>query len=261
MQYGLYLSAAGLQAQQARQNVLSNNIANAQTAGFKRDLATMQARANAVVEDPRMAPYALPVVKDQGGGVFLAGAGIDLTPASLEKTGNRTDVALDGHGFFTVQGDKPGEKLLTRDGRFLLNRENVLVTANGGRPVLNAEGEPIKLVPSLPITISAKGRISQGDVDGGGGGGGVQLGLVDVPDARRLVKLGANVLTVDRPSALAELPALTSVQQGALEHSGVEPITEMVQMMEGQRAFEANARLITFQDQTLQQLNTIGRVA
>jgi flagellar basal body rod protein FlgG len=258
MIYGLYLSAAGLQAQQARQNVLSNNLANAQTAGFKRDLATMRARANAVDEDPRMAQYRLPILQDQGGGVLVTNGGIDLTPASLEKTANATDVALDGRGFFTVGGDRPGEKLLTRDGRFLLNNDGVLVTASGGRPVLSSEGEPIKLNPALPITISEKGLVSQGE---NGPGAGTRLGVVDVPDARRLRKLGSNVLTVDKPSAIRELPAETSVRQYSLENSGVEPVTEMVQMMEGQRAFEANARLITYQDQTLQQLNAIGRVA
>lgn len=260
MIYGLYLSAAGLQAQQARQNVLSNNLANAQTAGFKRDLATMQARANAVDEDPRMSRYRLPILQDQGGGVFASrGQGIDLTPASLESTGNPTDLALDGRGFFTVQGDLPGQKLLTRDGRFLLNSEGTLITANAGRPVLNADGEPIQLNPTLPITIDARGRISQGDAAPGGANG-MQLGVVDVPDPRRLLKLGANLLTVDRPAALAEIPPATTIRQGSLENSGVEPITEMIHMMEGQRAFEANARLITFQDQTLQQLNQVGRI-
>lgn len=256
MIYGLYLSAAGLQAQQARQNVLSNNLANAQTAGFKRDLATMRSRLNAVDEDPRMAQYRLPVVEDQGGGVFVTGGGIDLTPASLEKTGNATDLALDGRGFFTVSGDRPGEKLLTRDGRFLINSDGTLVTATGGRKVLNADGEAITLKPSLPVTVTTKGRITQGDA-----GEGVQLGLVDVADARRLRKVGSNVLTVDRVGAISEMPAGTSVRQHTLENSGVEPVAEMVQMMEGQRAFEANARLITYQDQTLQQLNMIGRVA
>ena len=112
MIYGLYLSAAGLQAQQARTEVISNNIANAGTTGFKRDLAVMRSRANAVDEDPKMAGYRMPVFDQQGGGVFPVNGGIDLSPSSLDKTGNATDVALTGSGFFTVQGDKPGQKLL-----------------------------------------------------------------------------------------------------------------------------------------------------
>ncbi len=84
MNYGLYISAAGLQAQELRQQVTSNNLANAGTHGFKRDLAIMQARANAVDEDPRMAAYRIPVLQDQGGGVFALGNGIDLSQATLE---------------------------------------------------------------------------------------------------------------------------------------------------------------------------------
>ena len=79
MLYGLYLSAAGMQAQETRQSVISNNIANAETTGFKRDLAVMQARANAVHEDSSMMKYSIPVLKDQGGGVNIAGLGMDLT--------------------------------------------------------------------------------------------------------------------------------------------------------------------------------------
>jgi len=260
MIYGLYLSAAGLQAQQARQEVLSNNIANAGTHGFKRDLAVMRARANAVDEDPSMAGYRLPIFDKQGGGVFPVNGGIDLSPASLDKTGNATDVALTGPGFFTVQGDKPGQKLLTRDGRFLLNNDGDLVTAGDNRAVLNADGEPIKLNPALKVVITPNGRITQADAAGNGAAG-VQLGVVNVSDPRSLRKVGSNLLTTTSPEALTSLPANSKVQQGYLEASGVEAIVEMVNMMEGQRAFEANARMITFQDQTLQQLNQIGRVA
>ncbi len=264
MIYGLYLSTAGLQAQQAKQNVIANNIANAQTVGFKRDLAVMRARANAVDEDPHMAAYRLPVVQDQGGGVNALNGGIDLRQGLLTSTGNKTDVALDGPGFFTVQGEQ-GEKLLTRDGQFLLNSEGILVTATSGRPVLSSTGEPIKLNPQLPVTINGQGQITQGDDTGGGGGGGgaaaMQLGLADVTDSRQLMKLGGNVMRVINPAALTPAPATTMVRQGHVEASGVDPMLEMVNMLEGQRAFDANAKMITFQDNSLQELNTIGRVA
>jgi flagellar basal body rod protein FlgG len=255
MLYGLYLSAAGLQAQEARQAVISNNLANADTMGFKRDLAVMQARQNATREDPQMMQYQLPVLKNQGGGVNVAGGGIDMAQGPLKQTGNKTDVALMGKGFFEVQGDKPGEKLLTRDGRFLVNSDGTLVTANGGRPVLSDQGQPITLTPGLPVTISQTGMVTQGN------NGGTQLGLADVPDSRHLIKLGDNLLTVDKPEALTAISPNTQVEQGHLEQSGVDPIVEMVNMMEGQRAFDANAKMITYQDTTLSELNTVGRVA
>ena len=258
MNYGLYLSAAGLQAQQVRQNVISNNMANAQTPGFKRDLMVMRARANAAIEDPRMAAYREPILQDQGGGVFASGNGVDLSQAMLEKTGNATDMALDGRGFFTVRGEN-GAKLLTRDGRFLLNQDGQLVTANGGRAVLDAAGQPITLQPTLPVHVDQSGLITQGNTAAGGGDG-LKLGIVDVKDSRQLIKLGGNLMQVKDPTAMAAAGSETRVKQGEIETSGVEPMTEMVALMEGQRAFEANAKMISYQDQTMSQLNTIGRV-
>jgi flagellar basal body rod protein FlgG len=255
MIYGLYLSAAGLQAQELRQSVLANNLANAETPGFKRDLAVMRSRMNAAHEDPAMSMYRLPVVGDQGGGVYAMNGGIDLSQAPLKATGNPTDVALDGRGFFTVQGEKPGQTLLTRNGTFLLDHEGTLVTADGGRPVLSSSGEPVKLNPDLPVKIDAKGVITQGDATG------VPLGLTDVTDSRHLIKLGNNLLATDDSNSLTPVAPGTIVRQGQVESSGVEPMVEMVNMMEGQRAFEANAHMITFQDTTMSQLNTIGRVA
>ena len=254
MLYGLYVSAAGMAAQETRQSVLSNNLANAQTNGFKRDLAVMQARNNAVHEDFQMMKYAIPILNNQGGGVDLANGGIDLQQAALVNTTNPTDLALDGKGFFTVQGDKPGNKLLTRNGEFLINPDGLLVTA-AGRPVLSADGQTIPLNKSLPFTVSSSGHISQGD------GASVQLGLTNVTDSRHLIKLGNNLLTVDKPDSLQPVPTETQVRQKTLESSGVDPIVEMVNMMEGQRVFEANAKMISYQDTTLSELNTVGKIA
>ncbi len=264
MDYGLYLSAAGMKSQLVRQDVIANNLANSQTNGFKRDLTMMRSRANPVFEDSGLAGLREPVLENQGGGVFINNGGIDLSQGLLEKTGNTTDLALDGKGFFTVQGEN-GQKLLTRDGQFLMASDGTLVTANGGRKVLDASGQPITLDTELPVQIGSDGAISQGgpSAAGGTGGGaaGVQLGIVDVSDPRKLMKLGANVLSVTSPDALAAAPAGTRVRQGSLESSGTDPFSEMVNMMEGIRAFEANTKMISYQDTTLQEINTIGKIA
>jgi flagellar basal body rod protein FlgG len=254
MYYGLYLSAAGLQVQQAKQSVIANNLANAQTHGFKRDLVAAQSRLNPSYEDPKLFPYRMPVTKDQGGGVLAINGGIDLSQSIFDSSASPTAVALQGPGFFTVQGEK-GQKLLTRDGNFVLNNDGSLVTATSGKAVLDNNGQAIKLNPDLPIKIDGKGRITQANVVT------AQLGLNDVSNPRRLRKIGGNMLTVDKASALTEVSPETQVLQSRLEASGVDPVTEMVNMMEGQRAFEANARLIGYQDTTMSQLNTIGRVA
>ncbi len=255
MQYGLYISAAGLQAQEYRQNVFANNLANAETVGFKRDLAILQARRNPAAEDPSLSRYGSPEVGALGGGVLAAPTAIDLTPAALQSSANPTDLALEGAGFFTVQGDAADQKLLTRDGRFLINTKNELVTANGGRPVLDSTGKPIVLNPALPLVITGGGQVEQEDSVV------ATLGVVNVPNGGGLQKLGDGLLRTPDSATLQPMPAGTRVRQGKLETSGVNPMIELTNMMEGQRAFEANAKLITYQDTMLQEVNTVGRIA
>jgi flagellar basal body rod protein FlgG len=252
------MSAAGLQAQEYRQSITTNNLANAQTAGFKRDLALVQSRLNAFRENPALAslaPLDNPALLDQGGGVGVLPAVIDLSQGNLQPTGNQTDLALQGAGFFTVR-NADGKTALTRDGRFTINSEDMLVTATGGHSVLDASGQPIKLNPQLPIAVDSHGVISQGS----DGSAGVALGLQEVTNPQALEKLGGNLLAAP-PEALRAASADTTVRQGYVESSTVDPVIEMVNMMEGQRIFDANAKLITMQDQTLAQLNTLGKVA
>jgi flagellar basal body rod protein FlgG len=238
---------------------LTNNIANAQTVGFKRDLAVMQSRLNEARENGAMARYAVPGVPttDQGGGVNVGGTAVDLSQSVLKKTDSPWDLALEGKGFFTVRGDH-GEKLLTRDGQFLASDKGELVMAATGRTVLDDAGSPIQVKAGVDVMVDAKGIVSQeGQAVG-------KLGLASVKDPRRLVKLGENVMGVSGATGdegLAPLPDNTVVRQGMVEESGTNPMVEMVAMMEGQRAFDANAKMISYQDTTLQQVNTIGRVA
>ena len=255
MLLGLYMSAAGMQAQEYRQAVTANNLANAQVTGFKRDLAMVQSRLNAVQEDPTMAQYRMDPFDQQGGGVNMLATTIDMAQGTLQQTGNQTDLALQGPGLFTVRGSD-GKTALTRDGRFLIKDDGTLVTATGGNAVLDASGQPITLNPQLPVLVNEKGQISQ-SADAGNG---VQLGIREVTDPKSLEKLGGNLLSAP-DAAMRPASTETIVRQGSLENSGVDPVVEMVNMMEGQRVFEANAKMISFQDQTLQQINTIGRVA
>jgi flagellar basal-body rod protein FlgF len=253
MNYGLYLSAMGAQAQMQRSTVVTNNIANARTTGFKRDLVTMVARQNAAYEDPRMATYRLPVVKDQGGGVYAENGGIDLSQGTLKTTGEPMDVALNGRGFFTVAGDK-GTTLLTRDGHFQVDSAGHLLSS--GKPVLGKDGQPITLELKGDVVIGSDGTITQSGADTG-----MALGIADVSDSKQLIKMGGNMLRAADGVTLAQAPADTQVMQGNLEESGVNEMVEIVNMIEGQRAFEANTKMMSYQDQTMSLLNTVGRVA
>ena len=255
MNLGLYISAAGMKAQQLQQAVISNNLANAKTVGFKRDLVLMQSRLNAGEEDPRMFPYRVPELRNQGGGVVAVGNGVDLTQGNLDDSSSPTDVALNGAGFFTVAGEN-GQKLLTRDGRFIMTGDGNLVTATGKLAVLDAGGQPIVLNAKLPVDIGTDGRISQGSAVTA-----VKLGLTDVSDPREIVKLGGNVMSVVHGESLTPASSETRVLQYKLEASGVEPMVEIINMLEGQRAFDANARMISYQDTMMSQLSAVGRVA
>lgn len=254
---GLYVSAAGLQAQEYRQSVTTNNLANAQTTGFKRDLALVQARANAALEDPAMAQYRWPagMLAKMNGGVYAAPTFTDLSQGNLTHTDQPTDVALQGPGFFLVQGDKPSERFLTRDGKFLVRSDGQLVMAGNGKSVLNADGEPIKLNSNYPFEIDEKGEIRQG------GNIVSQLAVMTVQNPGDVQKVGANLLSLTNGARATPATTATSVHQNYLEQSGVDPITEMTTMMETTRMFEANAKMIQYQDSTLQSLNTVGKIA
>ncbi len=253
MLYGMYLSTAGMKAQEYRNSVIANNLANSQTTAFKRDIALLEPRANASVEDPQMFGYNMPVLSDLSGGVTWGPTYTDLSQGSLRQTNNQTDVALSGRGFFVLQG-KGNTPLLTRDGSFLVRADGTLVTAGDGTPVLGANRKPVHVNPRIPIEIAQNGQIMQDNKTVG------KLALDTVKSPWDLKQLGQNQFTVVRPNAIEPAPAETQVRQGFLENSSVDPTVEMVNMITAQRIFSANAKMVTYQGQMLQELDTVGMV-
>ena len=252
MLYGLYVSAAGALANSHRQDVGANNLANVDTVSFKRDLAQAQARlTEAQISGPRR--YTDRVLEGTGGGILLLPTFTDFSPSSLEVTERDFDLALEGRGFFQVQrGDQAH---YTRDGRFTVDESGQLVTFTDQLPVLDESGEAIYLDRTLDFKVNDAGLISQG------GGAVGRLGVVDFADTSVLVKQGNN-LYVNQGGGEPQ-PALVKVKQGALENSGVNAITEMMEMIEAQRAFQMNLSMLQLQDQTLGlavgQLGSINR--
>src|SRR5205809_916462 len=134
MIYGLYLSATGVMASSYRQDVIANNLANSETVGFKRHLATFQQRP---VESQSSGRPDLsdPMLDNLGGGFLVSPTQIDATQGDLENTGNNLDAAIFGKGFFAV-GDSTHTQL-TRAGQFMLNQDGDMIMANGSNtPVL-----------------------------------------------------------------------------------------------------------------------------
>lgn len=241
--YGIYLSASGAEAFNKYMEVLSNNIANADTAGFKRDLAILKARpAEAMVQGKDTLGSGS--LNNVGGGVQMVETETDFSPGAYKQTGVSTDLAIadsDGSSFFVV--DRNGEKLLTRAGNFTVTAQGDLQTQSGLN-VLSANGAPIRVDPRYAIQVTEDGRIQQPET-----GLDIPIGLEQAASWGDLVKVGASLF-----SPLAETratpPAERQVRQGILEQSGANPIREMMELIQVTRGYEANVRMIQHQDST-----------
>jgi flagellar basal-body rod protein FlgF len=247
--YGLYQSAQGAQAQMQRIDVIANNLANASTTGFKRDLIAFQAHRSRDAEHPpaNMPPHNL---HSSSGGLSVAEVRTDHTNAPLTETGNTWDLAVHGPGFFSVAGSEG--PLLTRNGSFSVDGRGELVTRDSGAAVLGESGNPVRIPPEARrIEISSDGTILQ--VDAVGTRSAIdRLAIVRPASPEMLVKQGASMYRAAGPVQPAGPAA--EVKQGYLEASGTNPIEEMVSMISASRAFETNVNMIQHQD------NALGRL-
>jgi flagellar basal body rod protein FlgG len=242
----MYISAAGAHAQSQRVEVLSNNIANASTPGFKRELAVLQARHAEAIEQGQ--DYAgTRGINNVGGGVYMRETITDFTPGILKDTGRAADMAIDGEGFFVVERD--GQQLLTRAGNFEIAADGRL-TGPGNTSVLGDDGRPMYIDPTTPWTVDPTGMLLQN-------GNSTNLMLVNPKSKGDLAKAGENLFLPLAPTTPVA-PADRRVKSGYVEHSAANPILEMTQLIEASRAYEANIRMIQSQDSTLGSL--IGRL-
>jgi flagellar basal-body rod protein FlgF/flagellar basal-body rod protein FlgG len=238
MYYGLYISAAGANAQSQKVEVLSNNLANVDTVGFKKELAILEARDSQAIEqglDQRGSRG----INDVGGGVRMAETVTNFQPGALRQTNMPADFALeDPRDFFVIQ--RGGEKLLTRAGDFKLDSEGRLLTQTGDA-VLAADEQPIQLDPSLPFRTLAGGVIDQfGDQ--------FALGLARPGSFAELRQAGNNAFQ-SRSGTVVPVPEEERrVRNGWLEHSAVNPVQEMVELIAASRSYETNIRLIQQHD-------------
>lgn len=241
MPYGLYISAEGALVQSQRMEAISNNLANVDSAGFKRDLAVFQSRyAEAELQGQ---PPTDGNLENLGGGVALYGTLTDFSPGPVKQTGVPTDVAILGDGFFVVE--RQGTRYLTRAGNFMLTSTGALVTPHGDA-VLDDSGNPVVIDPTAgPWSITADGTVIQRDTL-------ISLALVRPAAPGDLIKHGENLfqLLPGRTPIPLE-PTERRVSAGHLEQSGVRAVQEMTEMIETSRAFEANINMLRLQDQAL----------
>lgn len=242
MAYGMYISAAGADAQSRRVEVLSNNLANVDTPGFKKELAVLTARHSEAIE--RGEDYAgSRSMNDVGGGIRIRETMTDFRQGVVKKTNLPTDAAIaDDKSFFMVE--KGGQKLLTRAGNFRISGQGNLQTQDGYN-VLSVDGAPVVLDPSntLEPRFLPEGILAQGST-------GTALAMVRPRSMGDLARAGENMFT---PLA-AVTPTPTGERRVLAEHvemSGVKPTESMMELIEASRAYEANVRLIQHQDSML----------
>jgi flagellar basal-body rod protein FlgF len=224
---GIYTSVSGLSAADARQQVLAHNLANVNTPGYRADDITAESFEKIMAD---LYPTQF------GTGAVSAGRRLDLGQAGLTRTGAPLDLALDGDGFFTLQGaDGP---LYTRAGRFTRDAAGVLRSPDG-LPVLGADGRPIT-APGDVVTVQPDGTVLS---DGAPAG---RLALASF-DQAALVRAGTTTFT----ATAAPAPATARVVSGALENSNVDPTAVMTMMTMLLRAFEAGRQAMQLQNDTL----------
>lgn len=238
MYYGLYVSAAGAAAQSHKVEVLSNNLANVDTVGFKKELALLEARDSEAIErglDRRGSRN----INDIGGGTRMPATATSYETGAFRQTGIPTDFALeDPRDFFLVQ--RGSQTLLTRAGNFQLDSEGRLLTQSGDA-VLASDQQPIQLDPTLPFRTLGGGVIDQF-------GEQFALGLARPTSQDQLRKVGQNYFETPARNLAPIAEEERRVRSGWQELSSVNPVQEMVELIAASRAYETNIRLIQQHD-------------
>lgn len=259
----LHTAATGMAAQELNVQVISNNIANLRTTGFKKQTAAFQdliyehvRRVGAQASDQGTI---LPVGVDIGGGVKTVGTPRSMTQGTLSQTGNDLDLAISGEGFF---------KILMPDGTYQYTRDGTFQMDNQGR-VVTAQGNPVQPTITIPqnasgITVNEQGQVS---VTLPGSSTSSVIGTVNVTrfiNKAGLQPVGSNQFT-ETPSSgppqdgTANTEGYGKVTQGSLEQANVDVVSEMSDLIAAQRAYEMNAKVISAADQMMQSTTALFR--
>jgi flagellar basal-body rod protein FlgF len=273
---GIYTGASGMIAQQARLDVVSNNLANVDKTGFKKDLTIFKAFPDMLIRrlsdnglgvTPAGSYDTMPYVGKLGTGVEVNEVYTDFDQGSLQRTENNFDLALEGRGFLTVQTER-GERY-TRNGSFTINQDGILMNHNG-YPVIGEKGiirvQHNNFIVNEQGEILVNGALDPNSVVGMADNDWSQpivldrLKLVDFEKIRELKKEGDSLWKETEYSGPPLPPGNLKVIQGFLEKSNVNMIREMVDMIEVQRSYEANQKAVQTHDTELGRLiNEVAR--
>lgn len=262
----LWTAATGMKSQQTNIDVISNNLSNINTTGYKRqkaefkDLLYANLRGANVNEAGEGVPNGLEV----GHGVRPSSISRFFMQGSLERTENPFDLALEGRGFFGVSSPE-GDPLYTRDGSFKYSAEgdvNRLVTANG-YSVMDENNDPIFIPGELREIVVQEDGLIQGINEAGEQIDIANLKLVDFINPEGLEALGGNnyaaTVASGEEAAVQGGPQGLSVRQSFLESSNVQAVDEMVRMITAQRAYETSSKAVQTSDEMMGIANNMRR--
>ncbi len=262
MDPALRAAASGMMAQQTRTEVISNNLANVNTPGFKRsrahfeDLLYQTVQGQQILGDPDA--QTAPAIQ-VGRGTRLAGVQRMHEQGPIEQTGRNLDVAVEGEGFFQLQGPN-GDTTYSRDGSFQISDQGVLVSSNGYtlQPPIRVPSDASEIVVSTTgiVTVRRGQDVQPTEI------GKIELARFANPSG--LLSLGQNLYA---PTASSGQPVvgfpndsgMGRLQQGSLEGSNVEIVQEMVDMITAMRAYEINSKAIKQADEMGQMANNLTR--
>ncbi len=250
----LYTTVSGMITLENKQNTITNNMANANTVGFKSDDLILKSFPEVMLQNRDKISNGKNVVNKLG--TLSLGTKIDevntkFTQGDFKETGKKTDMSIDGRGFFMVQS---GDNVLyTRDGNFKVNTDGLLITTTGDRVLgTNAAGnlEPI-YVGNSEFKIDNNNNVQ---IDGVST---QRIATADFDDYNTLVKVGDNYYQGENPITNSNI----AIRQGFTESSNVNITNEMVNMMTTMRNFETNQKILNMIDGTLEKAaNKVGQV-
>lgn len=243
---GIYTVARGMNAFQKENDVLSNNLANVSTVGFKGQQVVYQSFPEILMN--RMDEKGKHVIGTKGTGAQIIATYTNFQPGSLLKTDNPLDLAIEGSGFFAVQ--TPNGVAYTRAGHFTVNELGQMVTEEGY--LLLGQNGPIQTM-GRAIQVGEDGSIAIEGMQED------QLQIVDFADPNQLERQGYNMYRAAQGAQVVE--ATAAIRQGYTEASNVNVILGMTQMITATRLYEMSQKTIQAQDETLAKaVNDVGRV-
>jgi flagellar basal-body rod protein FlgF len=247
MNIGLYQSASSLSALERWQDAVAQNITSSQVSGYRKRTVEFSAQnAGERVLGDAGSEVTSPAMFTQ------ATVGINFLTGETQPTRRELDVGIQGEGFFEVKLGEDGTKGYTRNGEFRMRPDRVLVNTSG-HEVLTTDGSPITLLPGGgPVVINTNGSIYQGATLLG------KISIQKFSNPEALMPLAGGMF-LPTPGAGMERVEEPSLMQGYLENSNVAPLREMVDLVVISRAYEANQKMITSIDQSMQKtLDALG---